>query len=180
MNQVIYKLCIIMIIMIKQIAEHEGGHLPFEADITDLVSYGSSPNRILVAVNNTLTPYSLPPGDLVTYNNPSYPKGYTKLETHFDFCKHLSPTSFWAYVGSGTVCSCFLSLMWSLSFADNYAGIDREVFLYTTPKQWIDDITLTYDVPANGDVTVYYSISILTSEKKEVRAGSGHYSWLYW
>lgn len=41
--------------------EHDGGHLPFEAEVTDLLNYGES-NVITVASNNTLTPTTLPPG----------------------------------------------------------------------------------------------------------------------
>lgn len=41
---------------------HSGGHLPFEADVTPLnLSYNKT-NRITAAVNNTLTPSTLPPG----------------------------------------------------------------------------------------------------------------------
>jgi hypothetical protein len=37
------------------LVEHEMGHLPFEAEIQDIVKYGSF-NFVTVAVNNTLTP----------------------------------------------------------------------------------------------------------------------------
>ena len=42
---------------------HSGGHLPFEADVTSLLSFGEV-NRITAAVNNTLTPSTLPPGEI--------------------------------------------------------------------------------------------------------------------
>ena len=42
---------------------HSGGHLPFETDVTSLLSFGEI-NRITAAVNNTLTPSTLPPGDI--------------------------------------------------------------------------------------------------------------------
>ena len=45
----------------KEVMTHSGGHLPFEADVTSLLSYGNI-NRITAAVNNTLTPSTLPPG----------------------------------------------------------------------------------------------------------------------
>ena len=47
------------------LVEHEMGHLPFEAEIQDIVQYGSF-NFVTVAVNNTLTPHTLPPGK-ITY-----------------------------------------------------------------------------------------------------------------
>lgn len=49
------------------VVEHDGGHLPFEADITDYVEYGKSA-ILTVAVNNTLTVSSLPPGSVTQYS----------------------------------------------------------------------------------------------------------------
>lgn len=46
--------------------EHEGGHLPFEADISKLVQTGPlSSCRITIAINNTLSPHTLPPGTIL-------------------------------------------------------------------------------------------------------------------
>jgi len=45
----------------QQVAFHEGGYTPFEADITDHVTAGEEV-RITVLVNNTLTWQSIPPG----------------------------------------------------------------------------------------------------------------------
>jgi beta-glucuronidase len=61
---------------------HSGGHLPFEADITPFLPSGTnySKVRIVVAVNNTLTPTTLPPGHLHIYSS-----NYRELETPFDF-----------------------------------------------------------------------------------------------
>ena len=44
-----------------QVAEHEGGYTPFEADITDVVEPGQE-LRITAVVDNTLTWQSIPPG----------------------------------------------------------------------------------------------------------------------
>jgi beta-glucuronidase len=44
-----------------RVAEHEGGYLPFEADVTDLVVAGST-HRLTVVVDNQLTWESIPPG----------------------------------------------------------------------------------------------------------------------
>jgi beta-glucuronidase len=61
---------------------HSGGHLPFESDITSFIpsNVSSSKVRVVVAVNNTLTPTTLPPGELVIHN-----PTYRELETSFDF-----------------------------------------------------------------------------------------------
>jgi beta-glucuronidase len=45
----------------RQVAEHEGGYTPFEAEITELVEAGGEV-RITVAVNNVLSWQSIPPG----------------------------------------------------------------------------------------------------------------------
>lgn len=44
-----------------QVAEHEGGYLPFEADLTDLAAAGEE-IRITIGVDNRLTPDTIPPG----------------------------------------------------------------------------------------------------------------------
>ena len=56
----------------KQAMVHNGGHLPFEADITELLMAGQ-PNTVTAAVNNTLNDHTLPPGYFTYYNdNPRY------------------------------------------------------------------------------------------------------------
>ena len=67
-----------------EVVSHSGGHLPFEANITDLVKTGA-PNRITVAINNTLTPHTLPPGTLSFGHPPNYPPGYFVQNIQFDF-----------------------------------------------------------------------------------------------
>ena len=44
-----------------QVAEHEGGYTPFEADVTDVVRPGAA-HRVTVVVNNVLSWQSIPPG----------------------------------------------------------------------------------------------------------------------
>lgn len=44
-------------------AFHEGGHLPFEADITDLIT-PDAVNKICITADQTLDPWSLPPASL--------------------------------------------------------------------------------------------------------------------
>ena len=47
----------------KEVMKHSGGHLPFEVDVSPLLVY-DKPNRITAAINNTLTPTTLPPGEI--------------------------------------------------------------------------------------------------------------------
>src|SRR3954464_6635218 len=86
-----------------QVAEHEGGYTPFEADVTDILELGAE-NRVTVVVDNVLTWQSIPPG-LVQ----DTPDGRRQRYFHDFF---------------------------------NYAGIHRPVWLYTTPRQHITDITV--------------------------------------
>lgn len=65
----------------QEVMTHAGGHLPFEADVTKLI-YSSKKNRVTVAVNNTLSPTTLPPGE-VQYD-PDLPNPWT-LSHQFDF-----------------------------------------------------------------------------------------------
>ena len=67
------------------VTEHAGGHLPFEADVSAVVRY-SARNLLTVAVNNTLTRYTLPQGELRwRAEAEGYPPGYSTLEYNFDF-----------------------------------------------------------------------------------------------
>lgn len=54
----------------QEIMSHSGGHLPFEAPVNKYLRSGSL-NRLTVAVNNTLTPYTLPPGTIEYKNDPN-------------------------------------------------------------------------------------------------------------
>ncbi|XP_015501829.1 beta-glucuronidase isoform X2 [Parus major] len=137
-----------------QVVEHEGGHLPFEADISSVVQ--GSPDtlcRITVALNNTLTPHTLPPGSIQYMTDKSrYPRNYFVQNTRFDFF--------------------------------NYAGIHRPVVLYTTPAAYIDDITVTttssdsvamvqYQVAVVGSTASSLSLSLRDQEGKVVATADG-------
>ena len=66
--------------------QHEGGHLPFEADISKHVEGYGNLNRLTIAVNNTLTLNTLPPG-FVQYHGAPYPPHYFTMVS-FD-CTYL-------------------------------------------------------------------------------------------
>ncbi|XP_053310870.1 beta-glucuronidase [Spea bombifrons] len=135
-----------------QVTQHEGGHLPFEANVTSLLKGGvGSSCRITIAVNNTLTPTTLPPGSIKYMQDPQmYPEGYFIQSIDFDFF--------------------------------NYAGIHRPVLLYTTPLVYIDDITVITDVSGdtglvNYEVVVvgsdYYSVSVTLRDQEGQEAATG-------
>ncbi|XP_056313201.1 beta-glucuronidase [Danio aesculapii] len=70
-----------------EMTEHAGGHLPFEADISSVLRQSSGgPCRITIAVNNTLSLETLPPGTIQYMNDRTrYPSGYFVQNTNFDF-----------------------------------------------------------------------------------------------
>ncbi len=70
---------------VKHVVTHSGGHLPFQTEVTSLLSFIEA-NRVTVAVNNTLTRFTVPQGE-VRWREESarYPAGYSTLEYNFDF-----------------------------------------------------------------------------------------------
>ena len=62
-----------------KITEHEGGFLPFCADVTEVVRYNAD-NRLVVKVNNELTVTNIPCGETVTLAN-----GKKMAKPYFDF-----------------------------------------------------------------------------------------------
>ncbi|XP_029925384.1 beta-glucuronidase [Myripristis murdjan] len=121
-----------------KVMEHNGGHLPFEAEIGDIIRENpQAPCRITIAVNNTLTLETLPPGSIQHMDDTSkYPNGYFVQNTNFDFF--------------------------------NYAGIHRPVLLYTTPKVYVDDITVVTDFSDNTGL-VSYKVSVLGASTTNVK-----------
>ncbi|KAK3103666.1 hypothetical protein FSP39_020860, partial [Pinctada imbricata] len=70
----------------KEIMTHEGGHLPFEEDLFLGWLTSEGPNRLTVAVNNTLSPTTLPPGSIEYKTNTNrYPPGYFVQNLQMDF-----------------------------------------------------------------------------------------------
>ncbi len=63
----------------KKIMEHEGGFLPFAADVTDTVHYNEF-NKIVVRVNNELTVTNIPCGETILL-----PNGKKMNKPYFDF-----------------------------------------------------------------------------------------------
>ncbi|CAH1802117.1 unnamed protein product, partial [Owenia fusiformis] len=95
----------------QELVSHNGGHLPFEAEVNKLVNFNEV-NYVTIAINNTLTPTTLPPGTIqYKTDTKRYPPGYFVQNLQMDFF--------------------------------NYAGIHRSVRLYTTPKSYLSDVTIT-------------------------------------
>ncbi len=86
-----------------QVAEHEGGYTPFEADISEHVAAGDEV-RVTAVVNNELSWQSIPPGFVEETEDGRH------LQYYHDFF--------------------------------NYAGLHRSVWLYSTPRAYVSDVTV--------------------------------------
>ena len=90
----------------KRIGEHEGGHLPFHLPLENGVVEWGRANRLTIALNNTLTTTTIPPGFVQTNI-----AGRRVQRLQMDFF--------------------------------NYAGLHRQVLLYSTPNAYLDDILVS-------------------------------------
>lgn len=114
------------------ICEHEGGFLPFETEITDKLQSGD--NLLTIAVNNVIDYTTLPVGG--TSNMMNGMVGFGDNENEAPEKPQNNP---------------------NFDFF-NYCGITRPVKIYTTPKNYIADITVVPHV--NGtDASLTYCIS---------------------
>ena len=140
------------------LVEHKGGFLPFEKEIQDLVREGE--NLLCVAVDNKVNFSTLPVG------NESTQSMFGSEIPDFDSVKNtrLAPQNYPNF-----------------DFF-NYAGIHRPVKLYTTPWNYIQDITLVPEV-IGKDGQVSYEIlckgqgdcriTIVDEEGQAVAEGQG-------
>ena len=142
------------------IAEHKGGFLPFEIDVTGKIVPGRE-SELIVAVSNRIDHSTLPMGN----------EGGT------------------AFFGSDNadVPSVIAAKAWrkpvNLPNFDffNYAGIIRPVRLYTTPNEYIQDISITTEISGNDGIVSFdvetsvpgqVSITIEDRDGKTVATGS--------
>ena len=146
----------------KKLGEHKGGFLPFEFEVNELLIPGE--NRLTVAVDNRVSYSTLPVGNENTVaffgsDNPGIPS----IELAKTRCKPQNRPNFDFF---------------------NYAGIIRPVRLYTTPKDYIEDITIVTGIDGEDGVVSYsvmvvgegaVKVSILDEQGVEVaRAEGGH------
>ena len=103
----------------EEICEHRGGFLPFEVEVGSLMKDGD--NLLTIAVDNVIDYTTLPVGGETAMMGGTSVAGKNykskKKENHPNF-------DFF-----------------------NYCGITRPVRIYTTPKTYIADVTVTADVP---------------------------------
>ncbi|OWF40254.1 beta-glucuronidase-like [Mizuhopecten yessoensis] len=155
-----------------ELVRHEGGHLPFEGEITrwDIPIVLGGNNRLTIAINNTLSPTTLPPGTIQYQHDINrYPEGYFVQNLQMDFF--------------------------------NYAGLHRHIQLYTTPKTYVQDVIIAttlqglnglvkYTVSTSGQPgNVQLAVEIIDRDGRVVghsnqfqdtiTVGDGHFWWPY-
>ena len=121
------------------IAQHKGGFTPFEADVTALLRPGETV-LLTVACDNRVNHSTLPVGNedgqLAFFGSDN--AGIPSVEAAKRAAAPQNRPNFDFF---------------------NYAGIHRPVVLYTTPKEYIEDVTV---VPA-VDGTVQYAVKTTAS-----------------
>lgn len=119
----------------EKICEHKGGFLPFEVEITDKITDGD--NLLTIAVNNVIDYTTLPVGGKANMMGGLFGGA---LEGEAEAKPQNNP---------------------NFDFF-NYCGITRPVKLYTTPKNYIEDIALVPSV--NGkNASVAYKVDTVGS-----------------
>lgn len=126
------------------IAEHKGGFLPFEAEITESVKWNQD-NLLQVAVDNRVNHSTLPVGneDGTAFFG-SDNAGVPSVEAAKRWRKKRNLPNFDFF---------------------NYAGINRNVRIYTTKKDYINDITIVPSISGSDGIVRY---EIKTCGKGEV------------
>ena len=125
-------------------AEHEGGFLPFSADVTDVVRYNSE-NKVTVKVNNELTVTNIPCGQTITLAN-----GKKMSKPYFDFFNY-----------SGLQRSVYLT-----------AIPQESVFDITTDYELCGpDARVIYQIATTGDHEV--KVTLMDEDGREVAAAAG-------
>lgn len=117
----------------EQVAEHEGGYTPFEADITSRVQAGES-HRVTVVVNNELSWQSIPPGVVQVGAD-----GRKKLHYYHDF-----------YNFAGLHRSVWLS-------STPHSRID-DITVITTVEGGTGVVRCRTEIAGDADVTVHFEL----------------------
>lgn len=117
----------------RRVAIHKGGFLPFETELTELVTAGETA-ELLVAVDNRVNNGTLPVGneDMAFFgsDNPGVPS--VEAAKRWRRKQNLPAFDFF-----------------------NYAGLNRPVRIYTTPLSYISDVTIVPDVDGTDGIVAY-------------------------
>lgn len=127
----------------KQIFEHVGGFLPFEMDVTEILQKGA--NLLTVAVDNRIDYGTLPVGREWKPGPQADERGLTAVKIEKK-PRNIPNFDFF-----------------------NYSGIIRPVVLYTTPKSFIEDVTITAQICGTTGELHYLVQTAGLESKKPIR-----------
>ncbi|MCD8075049.1 MAG: beta galactosidase jelly roll domain-containing protein [Lachnospiraceae bacterium] len=127
----------------EYLGSHKGGFLPFEFDVTERI-LEKGENLLSVAVDNRVNFGTLPVGNennvaFFGSDNPGIPA----IELAKSRCKPQNKPNFDFF---------------------NYTGIIRPVWLYTTPKDYIQDVSLVTDVDGKDGI-VKFQVETVSAEQ---------------
>jgi beta-glucuronidase len=121
----------------EELGLHNGGHLPFEFQVSF-----QSEMRITVAVNNTLTPTTLPCGSIEYKNSKPYPKGFFEQKLQFDFFNYAgihrsvslytTPSVYISDINTNTFPDPHQATAWLLSYNIEVGGSPLTYIINTT------------------------------------------------
>lgn len=113
----------------KEIVSHKGGYLPFEVELTNELSAGESA-LLTVLVDNRVNRSTLPVGNekgIAFFGSDN--AGIPSVEMGKEYQEEINLPNFDFF---------------------NYAGINRPVRIYSTPKNYIKDISFVTDIATDG------------------------------
>jgi len=129
-----------------QVAEHEGGYTPFEADITNLVDPGEEV-QVTAVVSNVLTWHTIPPGYVVIT-----PDGRRRQQVFHDFFNYAGlHRKVWLYTTP-------LTYLQDLTVVTGLEGTTGAV---------------TYRVDTGGEANVNVTVTLHDAEGHQVASGVG-------
>jgi len=146
----------------RLIGSHKGGFLPFEIELTDLLSPGASAD-LLVEVDNRISHSTLPVGvenGVAFFGSDNAGIPSVEAGKRFQQEKGINLPAFDFF---------------------NYAGINRPVRICATPKAYIRDITLVpaldgsvrFEIDAPGVAEADLALDILDASGKRVASAAG-------
>lgn len=120
-----------------KVLEHRGGFLPFETEITDFAS-AREKIHLIVAVDNRVNSSTLPVGnESGTSFLGSDNAGIPSIEAAKRWTKPQNLPNFDFF---------------------NYCGINRHVRIYTTPKDYIENITIVTQIEEQDGIVMYQAV----------------------
>ncbi len=136
----------------KEIVHHKGGYLPFEISLDGILSAGETA-LLTVLVDNRVNHSTLPVGNekgVAFFGSDN--AGIPSVEAGKEYQEAINLPNFDFF---------------------NYAGINRPVRIYSTPKAYIEDVTICTEIASDGTTgIVTYEINVDTKNPVSIPSGN--------